>query len=197
MAYDKEKIDRLVDDVIAGAGGLSNIHAVNHCMTRLRLVLANAALADIEALKAAEGVLGVVVGNPLQVVIGPGKVNIVADELKTRQAEAVEKEAAVTSDDKGARVSMMDRFRRSLAALSGIFVPLIPAFVGAGLVGGLGSVLGNCLTAGTLSGEPWITLVTLSGVIQKALYAYLQIFVGINAARQWGGTEPWGASSVG
>ena len=36
-----------------------------------------------------------------------------------------------------------------------IFIPLIPAFIGAGLIGGIAAILSNLLTAGSISGQ-WI-----------------------------------------
>ena len=46
--------------IVASLGGLTNIEAVTHCMTRLRFVLRDAALIDNATLKAIPGVMGVV-----------------------------------------------------------------------------------------------------------------------------------------
>lgn len=53
-------------------GGVENIQTHTHCMTRLRLVLADKSKVDEAALKAIEGVPGVVEkGGQYQIIIGP------------------------------------------------------------------------------------------------------------------------------
>lgn len=57
-------------------GGKENIKTVENCMTRCRLELVDPTKADTEAIKNAEGTLGVVEAKgQLQVIYGPGKVN--------------------------------------------------------------------------------------------------------------------------
>ena len=50
----------LARSVIAALGGVDNISAVTHCMTRLRFVIKDDALIDSPTLKTIPGVLGVV-----------------------------------------------------------------------------------------------------------------------------------------
>lgn len=50
----------LARSVIAALGGVDNISAVTHCMTRLRFVIKDDALIDSPTLKTISGVLGVV-----------------------------------------------------------------------------------------------------------------------------------------
>lgn len=52
-------------------GGKSNVVSAVNCMTRLRIQLKDSSLAQIDELKKAEGVLGVVEDETLQVVLGP------------------------------------------------------------------------------------------------------------------------------
>lgn len=57
--------------MIAALGGVDNISAVTHCMTRLRFVIKDDALIDSPTLKTIPGVLGVVRSdNQCQVIIG-------------------------------------------------------------------------------------------------------------------------------
>lgn len=61
----------LARSVIAALGGVDNISAVTHCMTRLRFVIKDDALIDSPTLKTIPGVLGVVRSdNQCQVIIG-------------------------------------------------------------------------------------------------------------------------------
>lgn len=50
----------LARSVIAALGGVDNISAVTHCMTRLRFVIKDDQLIDSPTLKTISGVLGVV-----------------------------------------------------------------------------------------------------------------------------------------
>src|SRR5690606_16772779 len=61
----------LAHSVIAALGGVDNIAAVTHCMTRLRFVVKDDALIDAQSLKGISGVMGVVRNdNQCQVIIG-------------------------------------------------------------------------------------------------------------------------------
>ncbi|EEX3513540.1 PTS cellobiose/arbutin/salicin transporter subunit IIBC [Escherichia coli] len=61
----------LARSVIAALGGVDNISAVTHCMTRLRFVIKDDQLIDSPTLKTIPGVLGVVRSdNQYQVIIG-------------------------------------------------------------------------------------------------------------------------------
>lgn len=58
--------------IVEGVGGVANITDVDHCMTRLRLTLADIAKADAEGIQAIPGVLGTLArGGQFQVVLGP------------------------------------------------------------------------------------------------------------------------------
>ena len=54
-------------------GGKGNVVSAANCMTRLRIQLRDNSKAQIAALKATQGVLGVVEDATLQVILGPGK----------------------------------------------------------------------------------------------------------------------------
>lgn len=61
----------LARDVVTALGGVNNITAATHCMTRLRFVLQQPELVDAETLKSLSGVMGVVRSdNQCQVIIG-------------------------------------------------------------------------------------------------------------------------------
>lgn len=71
--------------LLTRVGGPADITAVAHCMTRLRLTLADPAAADEEGLRALPGVLGLVSDGPTcQIVIGPGVVDEITAEVEAR-----------------------------------------------------------------------------------------------------------------
>lgn len=83
-------------------------------------------------------------------------------------------------------------FKTFLRKIGSIFIPLIPAFVGAGLIAGIASILSNNITAGNLDSATWQQYVTIFNVIKNAIFGYLVIYVGINAAKEFGATPSLG-----
>ena len=72
------------DAIVKHCGGLANFIHVTNCMTRVRMTIADTSLVDMTALKAIEGVLGVVEDDTLQVIVGPGKSTKVAGVINAR-----------------------------------------------------------------------------------------------------------------
>ncbi len=119
------KYNELAKDIIKLVGGEENISSITHCMTRLRFSLKKDEKADIESIKQLKGVIGAQFrSKQLQIIIGP-QVGDVYNEV----VSIVDIDNNVTSDesDKGI-VSKL------LGILSGIFLPIIPAIAGAGML---------------------------------------------------------------
>ncbi|MFJ5777536.1 PTS transporter subunit EIIC [Streptomyces sp. NPDC093094] len=189
-------------------GGPANIVSVAHCMTRLRLDLADPALADEQALRALPAVLGVVPDDTYQVVLGPGVVNRVTEALEELLPKAggaasgpAEEGAAPGPAEEGAAPGLAARgaalkeeqrrrnatpLKLALRRVANIFVPLIPALIGCGILAGVNGLLVN---AGLLPG-----LTPAIGTIASAFMALIAVFVGHNTAREFGGTPVLGAA---
>jgi PTS system sucrose-specific IIC component len=176
-----EKIYELV-------GKKENVTQVAHCMTRLRLSLVDVSLAKVDAIKSIEGVMGVVQqGGQLQVILGPGRVNKVASEFGLISGFTVGEldEAAV----KKAEISTKNAtpFKLFLKKLSNIFIPLIPAFIACGLVTAIFNI--------AVKVDPNFAAGTFGGILKiagNAIYFGLNLFVGINAAKEFGGSAALG-----
>lgn len=80
MAENKNRA--LAAAILPLVGGAANVTTVVHCMTRLRLGLADRSLVQDEALKAVPGVMGVVEDDTYQIVLGPGTVARVTPEFE-------------------------------------------------------------------------------------------------------------------
>lgn len=207
----EKKEVRLAREIYAAVGGPQNVAKLIHCMTRVRMTIKDDTQVNLDQLKAIDGVLGVVEDDTLQVVVGPGIVNKVAqimveqvgvklgedfpDQLATNQATLTDRQKV---EAKAAQVKAAQKakqkstpIKRVLKSISNIFVPLIPAFVGAGLIGGIAAVLSNMLVAGSL-GTNWTEFVTILNVIKNGVFAYLAIYVGINSATEFGATPGLG-----
>ncbi len=182
-------------------------------MTRVRMTIRDDDQVDMTALKAIDGVLGVVEEDTLQVVVGPGIVNKVAqimvDQVGVKLGEPFPENLTTTAtaatmtdrekvEAKAAEVKAKQKAKqkstptkRVLKSISNIFVPLIPVFVGAGLIGGIAAVLSNMMVAGSL-GSNWSEFITILNVIKNGVFAYLAIYVGINSATEFGATPGLG-----
>lgn len=208
----EKKEVRLAREIYAAVGGPENVAKLIHCMTRVRMTVRDDTKVDMPALKAIDGVLGIVEEDTLQVVVGPGIVNKVAqimvDQVGVKLGEPFPENlgADITSnmtdrekvEAKAAQVKAAQKAKqkstptkRVLKSISNIFVPLIPVFVGAGLIGGIAAVLSNMLVAGTL-GTNWTEFVTILNVIKNGVFAYLAVYVGINSATEFGATPGLG-----
>ena len=171
-------------------GGPANVTSVAHCMTRLRLTLAVPSRADEQALRALPGVLGVVVADgTYQVVLGPGTVTTVPTACETRldgpsHALGIAAPGAAPTERRRARDGT--RPRAALRRLAAVFVPLIPALVGCGVLAGINGLLVN---AGLLPGlTPALTAVA------AAFMALIVVFVGLHTAKEFGGTPVLGGA---
>lgn len=198
-----DKNTAIAKGIYENVGGMENVGKVVHCMTRVRMDIKNYDKVDLEKLKKVPGVLGVVEDDTLQVVIGPGTVNKVAQQMVEMAGvelgepfPSVDGKTAV--NDKAAQMKAEVKkknqkpWSKALKSIANIFVPLIPAFVGAGIIGGVASILKNLLTAGTISGDMWVNIATVCGIIQSGVFTYLVIYVGINAAREFGASPSLG-----
>ncbi|MGC3062236.1 permease, partial [Enterococcus faecalis] len=82
-------------------------------------------------------------------------------------------------------------FKKVLKANSSIFVPMIPAFVGAGIIGGIAAVMSNLVVAGDISAS-WLQYIDVLNIIKNGIFAYLARYTGINSASVFGATPALG-----
>lgn len=192
------KEEQMATEILEHIGGKDNIRKISHCMTRLRLTLKDDSKSNIDALKKVEGVMGVVVDDTLQVVIGPGTVNRVADEMSLLTGLGIGEESepeydSLTFEEKAAvdneRRKDKNRtpFKLFLRQIGNIFIPLIPGLVASGLINGAANFAKN---AGVDPTQTWMQILLLLGT---SIFTYLAVIVGWNTAKEFGGTPVLGA----
>ncbi|MBE2133360.1 PTS transporter subunit EIIC [Staphylococcus argenteus] len=205
------KEQQLAERIIAAVGGMDNIDSVMNCMTRVRIKVLDDNKVDEQGLKQIDGVMGVIHDERIQVVVGPGTVNKVANHMaelsgvklgdqiphhhkdsQKMDYKSFAADKAKANKDAHKAKQKNGKLNKVLKSIANIFIPLIPAFIGAGLIGGIAAVLSNLMVAGYISGA-WITqLITVFNVIKDGMLAYLAIFTGINAAKEFGATPGLG-----
>ncbi|CAL9357725.1 PTS system EIIBC component [Streptomyces sp. enrichment culture] len=192
-------------------GGAQNVTSVAHCMTRLRLGLRDRSLVQDERLKALPAVMGVVEDDTYQIVLGPGTVARVTPEFEAMveaagagagaappgptapdrgsgpmAAEALAaRGAALRAERKAKNATPLKLFLRRIA---NIFVPLIPALIGCGIIAGLNGLLVNL---------HWLPGVTPAlAAVASGFMALIAVFVGHNTAAEFGGTPILGGATA-
>ncbi|HDI1271837.1 PTS transporter subunit EIIC [Staphylococcus aureus] len=205
------KEQQLAERIIAAVGGMDNIDSVMNCMTRVRIKVLDENKVDDQELRHIDGVMGVIHDERIQVVVGPGTVNKVANHMAElsgvklgdpiphhhNDSEKMDYKSYAADKAKANKEAHQakqknGKLNKVLKSIANIFIPLIPAFIGAGLIGGIAAVLSNLMVAGYISGA-WITqLITVFNVIKDGMLAYLAIFTGINAAKEFGATPGLG-----
>lgn len=176
-------------------GDEENIIALAHCATRLRMVLDDSDKVDTAALDNDPDLKGTFeAGGMFQVIVGPGDVNIVFQEM----TKSISKDVAVSTDRlKDIAAESGNWFSRAVKVLADIFVPLIPILLGGGLL----MALNNVLTAPGLFGDQsviemypsWEGFAGLVNLLASAPFAFLPILVGFTATKRFGGNEFLGA----
>ena len=137
-----KKYEGLARDIVQLVGGKENVTQAYHCQTRLRFTLADEGKADEDAIKAHDGVVGVIHGaGQFQVCIGPHVADVFEEVEKL--VDTGEKDVEAPAEKKGA-------FDRVIDFVAGTFQPIIPALSGAGMVK---AVMALLTTFGVISAE--------------------------------------------
>ena len=171
-------------------GGKENVTAATNCMTRLRVNLKDYAKADIEGLKATEGVLQVIEMDNLHIVLGPGKAKKVTDQFKadagvaegmSTEADWKENKAAMKAGQKQGKV------KTALKAVGDIFVPLIPGVIAAGLCSGIATLITQVNPG--YADVKWLYIIhQFLTMINTAFMTYITAWAGYRAAEKFGAT---------
>ncbi|MBR4456576.1 MAG: PTS transporter subunit EIIC [Solobacterium sp.] len=168
----KEAAARIIECV----GGPDNIKTHTHCMTRLRLVLADKSKADEAALKAIPGVKGVVdQAGQYQIIIGPSVEQLYNEMLPMLPADGAKAPVKENLDEE----KKENITSRIFAFISGCITPSLPVLIGSGLVS---AILALCTNFGLMSKEG--STYILLNALANAAYSYLPVLVAYAAARR-------------
>ncbi|WP_019377379.1 PTS system trehalose-specific EIIBC component [Virgibacillus halodenitrificans] len=187
MPYGKE-----AEEIVAAVGGLENIHAATHCVTRLRFALKDESKIDHESLDNMDIVKGKFSTNgQFQVVIGQGTV----DKVYAAMVEATGISEASKEEVKAAGGQKKNPLQRGIKVLADIFIPILPAIVTAGLLMGINNILVN---PGIFGQEAppliemypqWADLANMINIIANTAFVFLPGLIGWSAVKRFGGNE--------
>lgn len=125
----------LAQHIIRLVGGKENIASVQHCATRLRIVVhdKDKIVENLDKVKGSFFNAG-----QYQIILGTGLVNRVYDEAMTQLNLAAE---SPVPEDTTSKPVYGNKFQRAIRMFSDVFVPIIPVLVATGLFMGLRGLL--------------------------------------------------------
>ncbi|MBM6690066.1 PTS transporter subunit EIIC [Fusobacterium mortiferum] len=168
--------NKIAQEIVLNIGGKDNISVLEHCATRLRIVVKDNSKVNTENLKNIKEIGGYFYqSGQHQIIIGTGKVNKVFNIINS--------DGTIKSDGaKESAYANLNPVQKILRSLADVFIPLIPVLVATGLFMGLrGFVMQLGLT---LSPE----VLTLSQVVTDTVFIFLPALVVWSTFRRFGGT---------
>ncbi|MFC2734922.1 MAG: glucose PTS transporter subunit EIIB, partial [Oribacterium sp.] len=122
--------------LLRAIGGKDNIHAVSHCITRMRFVLNDPKIANIPEIESIPCVKGTFTqAGQFQVIIGNEVADFYQDFVAVSGVSGVSK-----SEVKSAAKRNQNPLQRVMTSIAEIFAPIIPAIVVGGLILGFRNV---------------------------------------------------------
>lgn len=186
MAIDRKN----VEDIVRAVGGKENIEVATHCVTRLRFSLYDESKVDSEALDRNELVKGQFsTQGQFQIVIGPGTVDKVYDEMIQITGGA----RSSKDDVKSAAARKQNPLQRAIKTLADIFIPILPAIVTAGLLLGINNILtgpGIFFDSKSLVDvyPAWKDIAAIINTIASTAFTFLPALIGWAAVTRFGGS---------
>lgn len=117
---------KLAQDILKNIGGEKNISNLTHCATRLRFSLNDTSKVNEEVLKKTKGILGLVnKGGQFQIIIG--------NEVP-KVYEALVNIINISSNKSNEPKEKIGFVAKLLDVVAGVFTPILPAIIGAGLI---------------------------------------------------------------
>ena len=171
------KYEELSKSILKYVGGQENISSVTHCVTRLRLVLKDESKAQTEKIKSIDNVIAVVKSaGQYQIVIGDAVTDVYNAFIKVLKNIQVSDSSKVDKSNKNVK-----RKKPLISMITGIFLPLIPAMMAAGLLKGLAAIILAFKLFPVTSGT--YLIIQAAG---DAFFYFFPLFVGYTSAKQFG-----------
>lgn len=178
----QEKYSRISKEIVEYVGGMDNIQGTAHCATRLRIVLKNNDLADMEKLDDVDLAKRVfIAGNQLQIIFGAGLVNEVY-EVFSRYTHT---ENMSLGDIKDQSNKKQNPVQTVIKSLSDVFIDIMPGILAAALLTGITGVLGNWDVV--KNNETLFALNKLVSLASNGIFAILPMAVCYSACKRYGG----------
>ena len=200
-------LKNMYEGILAATGGADNIATLGCCMTRLRFTVKDEALVHPNALRKVPDVAGYFYsGVQHQLIVGPSMAGKLAAYFQERhhfaplsntiyQAPAQQEAAPAVGEVRENKTAVRKRYSswlsKACSVVGNIFLPLIPAYIGCGLLLGISNILAKTLLADSPNAAG------LLAVFGQGIFFYLNAVVGYNANKEFGGTPALGVAFAG
>lgn len=166
----KKDYKKLAADILELVGGKENVTFVMNCATRLRFTLKDINKPQTAKIKKLKGVIDVIVQNgQYQVCIGPDVIDVMKEVNKLGNFNQ-------THEEEKPKQNPVDAF---FGVVSGIFTPIVPILMAAGMVGALLTVLdlAKILPATSPTYYVW-------NLIKETGFYFLPVYVAYTSAKK-------------
>lgn len=171
----KEQI--VAKEILEHIGGKENIKSIEHCATRLRLILKDKEKINEKAIEAIDGVKGqFFAAAQYQIILGTGFVNKVYNIIVNENSDLI------TGNNKDEAYSQMTLIQKISRTFGDVFVPIIPVLVATGLFMGLRGLIQNL---GVQMDEDFVLF---TQVLTDTAFAFLPALVAWSTMKKFGGT---------
>ncbi|MBN1060062.1 sucrose-specific PTS transporter subunit IIBC [Clostridium botulinum] len=171
----KEQV--VANEILKNIGGKENIKSIEHCATRLRIILKDKEKIDEKAIENIDGVKGqFFAAGQYQVILGTGFVNKVYSQIVNGSDDLANTSA---KEDAYSEMTMLQKISRTFGD---VFVPIIPVLVATGLFMGLRGLLQN------LGVEMNENFLLFTQVLTDTAFAFLPALVAWSTMKKFGGT---------
>ncbi len=178
----------LAKSIVELVGNENNIVSVQHCATRLRIVVSDKEKIKTKEIEAIDKVKGSFFNSgQYQIILGTGLVNRVYDEV----IKIVGTSELSSSAEKKETVVYGNKFQRAIRMFSDVFVPIIPVLVATGLFMGLRGLLTQQAVLSVFGLTPESipqSLLTFTQILTDTAFAFLPALVCWSTFRNFGGS---------
>ncbi|QEW31156.1 PTS sugar transporter subunit IIC [Erwinia billingiae] len=192
-----DKAMTLAGYLLQGIGGEENITRLENCMTRVRIEVNDDARLDLTQLRQLDGVKGYVKqGSQHQFIVGPGAAARVVEAMRSLMASAPSQPQSIDRTKAQVKQKYKAPMSDALRQLANVFIPLIPAFIASGLITGIINILKRPDIVGDFATH-YPNLLGLAAIFGSTIFTIMNILVGVNTARVFGGSIALGGVMAG
>lgn len=182
MNQKEERYLQISKEIVDYVGGQDNIAGVAHCATRLRIVLKNNDLLQMEKVENVDLAKGAfLAGDQLQIIFGAGLVNDVYKVF----ASYTHMENMSLNDVKQQSAQKSNPIQTVIKSLSDVFVEIMPAILAAALLLGLTGVLGKWDVV--TNNDALYAINKLASLASNGIFSILPMAVCYSATKRYGG----------
>lgn len=178
---------KIAQNILKYIGGKENVHSIDHCATRLRIVVIDRDKINVDEVEKIDKVKGSFYNTgQFQIILGTGLVNKVYKEFSNLLNLSGEKTDAKPETD-----GEKNSFQKAIRIFGDVFIPIIPVLVATGLFMGLRGLLTQEIVLNVFGLTPETipnNLILFTEILTDTAFQFLPALVTWSTFRIFGGT---------